>query len=38
MAEEKKTLLKSVERYTKMIEKARELKRSSPSPGAKSTA
>jgi len=38
MAKEKKTLLESVERYTKMIEKARELKRPSPSPGAKTTA
>jgi len=38
MAEEKKTLLRSVERYAKMIEKAKEMKRPSPSPGAKSTA
>jgi len=30
MAEEKKTLLRSVERYTKIIEKAKELKKPAP--------
>jgi len=35
MAKEKKTLLESVNRYAKMIEKAKELKKASPSPAAK---
>jgi len=31
MAEEKKTLLESIKKYTKIIEKAKELKKVSPS-------
>jgi len=38
MAEEKKMLLESIERYTKIMEKAKELKKPSPSPKAKSKA
>jgi len=33
--EQKKTLLKSIERYTKILEKAKELKKQSPTPPAK---
>jgi len=36
MAEKKKLLLESIQKYTKIIEKAKELKKPSPSPGAKS--